>query len=159
MLKHAYGLRGLIAAIIVIVLSTGAAAAAGPSAHAAKGLATAAEQAGKTVPVAGQAEDDEDEETVEEEEEEEAAEDEAAEDSEHCATDPTTLDEEALAELNHGAIVCWAAHQETPAEFDNHGAWVSSWAKDNKGHEEADDAAATAGNNGNHGKPEGAGKP
>ena len=156
MLKHAYGLRGLLAALIVIVLSTGAAAAAGPSDHAAKGLATAAEKAGKTVPVAGQADENEDEET---EDEEEAAEEESAEDSEHCTTDPTTLDEAALAELNHGAIVCWAAHQETPAEFDNHGAWVSSWAKDNKGHEEADDAAAEAGNNGNHGKPEGAGKP
>jgi hypothetical protein len=150
--KHGFGLRGLLAAIVVIVLSTGAAAAAPP--QAANGLATAAEKAGKTVPVAAQAQDEETEETEETELVEPAA-----EDSENCATDPTDLDETALAELTHGSIVCWAAHQETPAEFDNHGAWVSSWAKENHGHEEAADAAAAAGNNGNHGKPEGAGKP
>jgi hypothetical protein len=140
--KHAFGLRGLLAAIVIIVLSTGAAAAA--SSHAAQGLATAAEKAGKTVPVAAQEETNEDEQVEETEETEQETE--SAADSEHCATDPTTLDETALAELNHGAIVCWAAHQETPAEFDNHGAWVSSWAKDNHGHD------------GTHGKPENAGQ-
>ena len=156
MQKHGFGLRGLLAAIVVIVLSTGAAAAAPPE-QAADGLANAAAQADKTVPVAAPQETNQDEET--EETEETAPVEAAAEDSENCATDPTGLDEAALAELTHGSIVCWAAHQETPAEFDNHGAWVSSWAMKNHGHEEAADAAAAAGNNGNHGKPEGAGKP
>lgn len=47
----------------------------------------------------------------------------------NCATDPTALTVEELAAMSHGSIVCWAAHQTTwPAEFKNHGAWVSSWA-------------------------------
>ncbi len=157
-MKHAFGLRGLLAAIVIIVLSAGAAAAAGPGTNPDQGLATAAEKAGKTVPVAAQAAPNRDEEAVEEEEEEEEApEEETADASEHCATDPTTLDEEALAELNHGAIVCWAAHQETPDEFDNHGAWVSSWAKDNPGSEVS--AEAGGGKPESAGKPEHAGKP
>ena len=142
MQKHAFGLRGLLAAIVIIVLSTGAAAAA--SSHAAQGLATAAEKAGKTVPVAAPEETNEDEQT--EQTEETTPVEASSETSDHCATDPRTLDETALAALNHGAIVCWVAHQETPAEFDNHGAWVSSWAKDNHGHD------------GTHGKPENAGQ-
>ncbi len=142
MSKHQYGLRGLLVAIVVIVLSAGAAAAAGPSGHAANGLATAAEKAGKTVPVAAQEESEQDEETEQETEEDtQAAPADAGGD--HCATDPRTLEPEALAELNHGAIVCWAAHQETPEGFDNHGAWVSSWAKQNKGHSEDASAAAS----------------
>jgi hypothetical protein len=146
--------RSLLAAVIVIALSAGVVAAGGPSGHAANGLATAAEKAGKTVPVAGQEANQEESEPEANEPEEEAPTDETSEDAgEHCATDPTTLDEAALAELNHGAIVCWAAHQETPAEFDNHGAWVSSWAKKNHGQEQS--AGAREG----HGKPENAGKP
>ena len=140
------GLRGLLVAIVVIVLSSSAAAAAGPSGHAANGPATAAEKAGKTVPVAAHEESEEDEDAEQETEEEtEAAPEDAG--GEHCATDPRTLEPEALAELNHGAIVCWAAHQETPEGFDNHGAWVSSWAKDNHGSEQSTAARE------NHGKP------
>lgn len=52
----------------------------------------------------------------------------------NCLTDPTTLTVEELAAMSHGSIVCWAAHQTTwPAEFANHGAWVSSWAHMGKG--------------------------
>jgi hypothetical protein len=140
------GLRGLLIAIVVIVLGAGAVAAAGPSGHAANGLATAAEKAGKTVPVAAQEQEDPDEDAGEDVEED-APETTDATDAagDHCATDPRTLDDEALAALNHGAIVCWAAHQETPEGYDNHGAWVSSWAKDNHGHaEDANGAAADA---------------
>jgi hypothetical protein len=136
------GLRGLLVAIVVIVLSSSAAAAAGPSGHAANGPATAAEKAGKTVPVAAQEESEQDEGTEPETEDEtEAAPEDAGGD--HCATDPRTLEPEALAQLNHGAIVCWAAHQQTPEGFDNHGAWVSSWAKQNKGHANEESAAAS----------------
>ena len=142
MSKHLYGLRGLLVAIVVIVLSSSAAAAAGPSGHAANGLATAAEKADKTVPVAAQEESEQDEDAEQETEEEtEAAPEDAG--GEHCATDPRTLEPEALAELNHGAIVCWAAHQETPEGFDNHGAWVSSWAMQNNGHADEESAAAS----------------
>ena len=141
-MRHLYGLRGLLVAIVVIVLSSGAAAAAGPSEHVTNGLATAAEKAGQAVPVAAQEETDEDEVTEQETEEETGAAPVSA-GGDHCATDPTSLDPEALAELNHGAIVCWAAHQETPAEFDNHGAWVSSWARQNNGHAGEELAAAS----------------
>ncbi len=51
----------------------------------------------------------------------------------HCSTDPTTLTPGQLAAMNHGSIVCWAAHQPTPAGYANHGAWVSHWAHLGKG--------------------------
>jgi hypothetical protein len=51
----------------------------------------------------------------------------------HCATDPTSLSVDALAAMNHGSIVCWAAHQTTlPASYANHGAFVSHWAHQGK---------------------------
>jgi hypothetical protein len=51
----------------------------------------------------------------------------------NCATDPTGLTSDQLAAMSHGSIVCWAAHQDTPEGWDNHGAWVSHWAQMNKG--------------------------
>lgn len=51
----------------------------------------------------------------------------------NCTTDPTTLTPEQLAAMSHGSIVCWAAQQATPEGWDNHGAWVSHWAKMNHG--------------------------
>ena len=53
-------------------------------------------------------------------------------------TDPATD----LTTLTHGQIVCWAAQQETPDGYKNHGAWVSQWAKGDHGK----DASATRGN-------------
>ena len=58
----------------------------------------------------------------------------------HCTTDPTALTPEQLDAMNHGSIVCWAAHQtEWPAWFLNHGAFVSCWAHQGK----ADAASCT----------------
>lgn len=51
----------------------------------------------------------------------------------NCSVDPTTAAPDVLAGLTHGQIVCWAAHQPTPAGYANHGAWVSHWAKQNHG--------------------------
>ena len=51
----------------------------------------------------------------------------------NCSVDPTTALPEVLAGLTHGQIVCWAAHQPTPPQYANHGAWVSHWAKGNHG--------------------------
>jgi hypothetical protein len=51
----------------------------------------------------------------------------------NCATDPTGLTSDQLAAMSNGSIVCWAAHQDTPEGWDNHGAWVSHWAHMNKG--------------------------
>lgn len=65
--------------------------------------------------------------------------DESSDSADNCRTDPTGLTEEQLAAMSHGSIVCWAAQQDTPDGYDNHGAWVSHWAHLGK----ANDAAAT----------------
>jgi hypothetical protein len=51
----------------------------------------------------------------------------------HCATDPTKLSVDDLAAMNHGSIVCWAAHQTSWDGYANHGAFVSHWAHQGKG--------------------------
>ena len=85
-----------------------------------------------------------DEETGEDESTEE---DESAGDGgDNCLTDPTGLSEEELAAMKHGSIVCWAAHQETPDGYANHGAWVSHWA--HMGKSKGSDAAAAGKANG-----------
>lgn len=139
--------RGLFIAVVVLALSAGLAFAGEPPAAATFGLSNAAENVGRTLPVqAGQGDDedvvedeegedgeedlDEDLEDDELDEDEELEEQGAHEAGENCATDPTTLTDEAIAELKHGSLVCWAAHQtEWPEEFGNHGAWVSFWAR------------------------------
>lgn len=141
-------LRGILVAAVILLLSAGVVAAGGPSDPSAHGRDIASERSGKTVPVAqGNHEEDEDDEDADED----GAED--AEVGDHCATDPRTVEGEELAALSHGAIVCWAAHQAAPAGYRNHGAWVSEWAKQNKGHETSESARA------GHGRPEGVGKP
>jgi len=133
-------LRGPFIALVALALSAGMAFAAPPD----KGLSNAAEHAGKTVPVGpGNAQQDadkdkdKDKDKAADEDENEEAED---ADGDHCSTDPRTLSAEELAALNHGAIVCWAAHQTTwPDEFKNHGQWVSSWARQNHGAEASAD--------------------
>ena len=59
----------------------------------------------------------------------------------HCATDPTSLSVDELAAMNHGSIVCWAAHQTSWDGYANHGAFVSHWAHQGK-------KSATGGGNG-----------
>lgn len=149
-------LRSLLVALAALAISSGLAFGAEPPASASWGLENAAGHAGKTVPVAGGdttlGEDDEDgdeDEDESEDDEDELETDEADgvadEDGENCATDPTTLTEEELAAMRHGSISCWAAHQtEWPEEFANHGEWVRSWAKKDKG--EDADAAVSRGN-------------
>lgn len=122
--------RGVLVAFAILALTAGVAMAGQPTTPA-NGLEVAAGHSGKTVPVV-------DEEPGEEEEEEEVEDAEDAADN--CLVDPTGLDEAALAELTHGQIVCWAAHQETPDGYDNHGEWVSEWARGDHG--AAPDAAA-----------------
>lgn len=51
----------------------------------------------------------------------------------HCATDPSNLSVDDLAAMNHGSIVCWAAHQTSWDGYANHGAFVSHWAHAGKG--------------------------
>jgi hypothetical protein len=136
-------LRPLFIGIIALIFTAGIAFAGKPSTPAA-GLAVAAEHAGKTVPVVAEPGDEEgDEELNEPLENEELDEDGAG--GENCAIDPTLLTPEELAAMRHGSVVCWAAHQETPEGFDNHGLWISSeFAKKNHGHEDAGDESADA---------------
>lgn len=115
-------LRALSVALLATAFSAGLAFADGPGPAADAGLENAAVHAGKTLPVQAGDQDETNDQDEDSEESEEAG--------DNCATDPTGLDEEELAALRHGSIVCWAAHQDTwPEEFDNHGQWVSSWAK------------------------------
>jgi hypothetical protein len=154
-------LKAVGIAIVALALSASLALGAQPQSGGAWGRANAAQHAGKTVPVetVGETVDEGDEdvdagdedveevEDVDEVGENESTEEAGTEDEagDHCAVDPTTLTEEELAAMNHGAIVCWAAHQtEWPAEFKNHGAWVSSWA--HAGKDKGSDAAKVKGN-------------
>ena len=143
-------LRPLLISLIVLILTAGIAFAGKPSTPA-DGLAVASEASGKTVPVQARQGDEDGPEDVDTEEAKTNENEDAGDGGDHCATDPTTASVEELAALNHGAIACWAAHQATPDEYKNHGAWVSEWARQNHG---AEDAAARSGNNGNHGKPD-----
>ena len=159
-------LRPLLVGLVALLFTAGIALAARPDGPP-PGHAVAAEHAGKTVPV--QAEADEGEADEVEEDAEDAAEEleveetvetvEDAEDAANCATDPSGLTPEQLAEVRHGSVVCWAAHQETPAGYDNHGAWVSEWAKKNNGHDfGAEEAAGTVLPATTHGKAKGKSK-
>jgi hypothetical protein len=85
---------------------------------------------------AGLGNDEDGNEDVDEAEDTETDEDTDEGDSaDNCLTDPTGLSAEELAAMSHGSIVCWAAHQETPDGYANHGAWVSHWAHMGKGND------------------------
>ena len=131
-------LRPILAGIVVVVLTAGAAFAGQPTETPVDGLAIAAERSGLSLPPGSGNPVPDDDPAVDEEGDEgdelAEAQEEVEGDGEHCV-DPTTLSVEELADANHGSIVCWAAHQETPDGYDNHGQWVSEWAKANNGGE------------------------
>jgi hypothetical protein len=135
MIERYRSLRSLVIAITALALSAGLAFGATPPA-ASWGLANAASHAGKTVPVAGGDETlGEDEESVDQEVEdlEDGDDAEDSEAGENCTTDPSELTEEELAEMKHGSVVCWAAHQtEWPDWFAGHGEFVRCWAHNGK---------------------------
>lgn len=122
--------RGPVIAIVAVVFSAGVAMAAQPAGNAAAGLSTAATHAGKTVPV--QARDEPSGGPDESAEPSESTDANSSDNADHCTVD-LTQDPSVLAGLNHGSVVCTAAQQDTPQGYDNHGAWVSHWAKMNKG--------------------------
>lgn len=64
--------------------------------------------------------------------------------SDHCNVD-LTQDPSVLATLDHGSVVCTAAHMATPAGYANHGAWVSHWAHLGKGSDNAAKPKASPG--------------
>jgi hypothetical protein len=148
-------LRPLLIGLVVLMFTAGIAFAGKPSTPA-NGLTVASEASGKTVPVAAQVDDEEEEDEEDETTEAEDEETESEEAGDNCATDPTELTPEELAEVRHGSVVCWAAHQETPEGYSNHGEWMSEWAKKNRGHdfgaeeeETVESTAATTHGNGN----------
>ena len=119
---------------MALALSAGLAFGAQP---ASTGLSNAALHAGKTVPVqardAQTAEDEDEDADADETAEEDTESSESTEAGDNCATDPTALSAEALADMRHGSIVCWAAQQtEWPEWFSNHGSFVKCWAHQGK---------------------------
>lgn len=132
-------IRPVLIGLVVLILTAGVAFAAQPAASD-SGIATASQSSGKTVPVAdeGDAAKDHGKETTEAKDEEKA---EASDAADNCTTDPRTLTTQQLADLTHGQIVCWSAHQPTPSGYANHGDWVSSWAKQNHGQQSSNAAS------------------
>jgi hypothetical protein len=142
---HTPRLRAILTALAAVALTAGVALAArpetAPPAAADDGLDRASDAAGRTVPavveVPVEAPD------VDEEEAPEATPTAEDEEDEEAATRPE----------NHGWFVSQAAQAETPAGYDNHGAWVSSVARSDEGKPEAAaDGEATAGDAGATGK-------
>jgi len=138
--RHLHRFRHALIAVAALALSAGLAFGAQPDA-ASWGLSNAATHAGKIVPVQAASDEDtetdedadEDTETDEDAETNEDAEAAPEEAGDHCATDPSELSPEVLADMNHGSIVCWAAHQaEWPEWFANHGSFVKCWAHTGK---------------------------
>ncbi len=151
-------LRPLLIGLVALLFTAGIAFAGKPSVPA-NGLDVAFEASGKVVPVQADEGDeapaaDEDTETEDAPTGDAPTEDAPTEDAptedaggDNCAADPTGLSAEDLALLKHGSVVCWAAHQETPDGYANHGAFVSEWAKKNHGHQfgaEAPDTTTSA---------------
>ena len=159
MTHRLFRIKGVFIALIALALSASLAFGAQPPAAASFGLENAASHAGKTVPVAGTdpvtlGEEETDEDPADEEEET-LGDEESEEAGDNCLTDPTGLTEEELAAMKRGSIVCWAAHQETPEGYANHGAWVSEWAHAGKGGDDTGDdveAVTTKGKGKGHAK-------
>jgi hypothetical protein len=128
-------LPGFALAVVALALSASL-VFAGQPAGAVAGLTKASTHAGKTVPVQADADQegaDEDTETDADTDESEAPESDSAD---HCNVD-LTQDPAVLMTLNHGSVVCSAAHatEWDTALYPNKGAWVSHWAKMNHGHD------------------------
>ena len=134
------GSRGLLVALAVLALSATMVLAAKPDSSGSPACehgqsATHTDQTGCTNPVTPGTEgtDDTDQGTKAGTDTETTDTEETDAGGDHCATDPTKLSVDELAAMNHGSIVCWAAHQTTlPASFANHGAFVSHWAHQGK---------------------------
>lgn len=140
-------LPGFALGILVLALSASL-ALAGQPASAGVGIVTASSHSGKTVQAkaAVEAAGDEDAGTAEETETEETTEETESDSADNCTVD-LTQDVSVLETLNHGSVVCTAAHMDTPEGYANHGAWVSHWAHLGKA---AFDAAAKTHGKSNH---------
>ena len=122
-------LPGFAIAAVALALSASLAFAAQPVGG---GLANALTHSGKSVPVRAASEGVSSDEGTETEESPAPETDTESDSADHCTVD-LTQDPSVLETLNHGSVVCTAAHMATPDGFANHGAWVKSWAKLGKG--------------------------
>jgi hypothetical protein len=129
--------RAALIAIVAVIFSATIAFAGQPSSHAAQGLANAASHAGQAVP--DQTGDESSETTETDQSDTDTSETETSSESADAADNCTVDLSGDLSGFTHGAIVCTAAHMDTPDGYANHGAWVSHWATMNKGA----DASAT----------------
>jgi hypothetical protein len=119
-------LRAVLIALVALAMSASLTfAAAAPQAS--FGLARSMSHAGTSAGSGDEVTTGEDEDTETDETDEDAG-----DGADNCTTDPTDPATD-LTALTHGQIVCWAAHQETPEGYKNHGAWVSSWARGENG--------------------------
>jgi cytoskeletal protein RodZ len=120
-------LPGFAIAILALVMSASLAFAGQPVST---GPTNAASHSGKAVPTRATvtAKDDQDAETDEATETDTDTETEAPSDSADNCTVDLTQDPSVLETLNHGSVVCSAAHIDTPEGYATHGAWVSHWA-------------------------------
>jgi hypothetical protein len=153
-LRH---LKALPIALIVLALS--ASLAFGSYAPASGFSLGSTFQAGTDESAGDEVDEAEDTETDEDTDEDTETDEDTGEESEsadNCLTDPTAFTEEELAAMSHGSIVCWAAQQETPEGYANHGAWVSQWA--HMGKAKAAPEAAASGKSHGKGKGKGATK-
>jgi hypothetical protein len=123
--------RSPLVALIAIIFSASIAMAGQPAGKGQSGLTTGSTHAGKTVPVKATDEQSGDQDESEPDESTDT-DTEDSDSADNCTVD-LTQDASALAELNHGSVVCTAAQQDTPEGYANHGAWVSHWAKMNHG--------------------------
>jgi hypothetical protein len=118
-------LPGFAIAIVALVMSASLAFAGQPVST---GPTNAASHAGKAVPTRAPVTAKDDQDTETDEGTETDTETEAASDSADNCTVDLTQDPSVLETLNHGSVVCSAAHTDTPEGYANHGAWVSHWA-------------------------------
>lgn len=146
MTKSTRHLRPLLISVVALLLTAGIAFAAKPT-SVGLGRATGSEASGHIVPTVQVADEnaqpDENAEPDEDTEAEKSAED-PADSADHCLADPTKATDEELAAVNHGAVVCGAAHMATPDGYANHGAFVSEWARKNHGADASAKGAAKA---------------
>ena len=116
-------LPGFTFAAMALALSASLAFAAQPVGG---GLANAATHSGKSVPTRATDGLGADQDTDEASQTDTETED-PADAADNCNVD-LTQDVTVLEGLNHGSVVCSAAHMDTPDGYANHGAWVSHWA-------------------------------
>lgn len=117
-------LPGFAIAAVALALSASLVFAGQPAGG---GLANALSHSGKTVPVRAASDGVSSDEGTETDESTAPETETESDSADNCNVD-LTQDPAVLATLNHGSVVCTAAHMGAQDGYDNHGAFVSHWA-------------------------------